>query len=61
MTRKRITKEISDIGREDFGGITLTPSDDDIFLWKGSIPGPEGSCYEGGIFELEVLLPTDYP
>ncbi|KAG5637339.1 hypothetical protein H0H81_004895 [Sphagnurus paluster] len=60
-TLKRIHREVADLKKEDLGSIVLAPSDDNIYLWKGSIPGPEGSVYEGGIFNFEVSLPTDYP
>ncbi|KAK7052422.1 ubiquitin-conjugating enzyme/RWD-like protein [Favolaschia claudopus] len=59
-TLKRITKEISDVRKEDLGDITLVPSDD-LFLWHGTLPGPEGSVYEGGVFNVLVNLPSDYP
>jgi ubiquitin-protein ligase len=61
MTRKRIHREIADAKKEDMGAITIHPSDDDLFLWKGTIPGPEGSCYEGGVFKVDVRLAEDYP
>jgi len=61
MTIKRIHREIADLKKEDLGDITLAPSPDNLFLWNGSIPGPQGSCYEGGVFNLNVQLAPDYP
>jgi ubiquitin-protein ligase len=61
MTIKRIHREIADLKKEDLGSITLVPSSDNLFIWKASIPGPEGSCYEGGVFSVDVQLPADYP
>jgi hypothetical protein len=61
MTLKRIYREIADIRKEDLGDIVLGPSEDDLFLWKGVIPGPEGSCYESGKFNVDVKLAPDYP
>ena len=29
--------------------------------WKGRIKGPVNSCYEGGIFEINIIIPDDYP
>src|SRR5260221_13718940 len=60
MTMKRIQREISDIKKEDLGSIMLEPTDN-LQLWRGVIPGPEGSIYEGGVFQVEILLPNDYP
>ncbi|KAG7095111.1 hypothetical protein E1B28_005896 [Marasmius oreades] len=61
MTLKRIHREVADLKREDLGAMTLSPSEDSLFLWKGTIPGPEGSVYEGGVFNVDVTLPADYP
>jgi len=58
---KRIHREISDLKKEDLGGMTLGPTEDSLFTWRGSIPGPEGSCYEGGLFWMDINLPQDYP
>ena len=41
--------------------MTLAPSENNLFCWKASIPGPEGSPYEGGVFNLVVELANDYP
>ncbi|KAF5366229.1 hypothetical protein D9758_005769 [Tetrapyrgos nigripes] len=60
-TIKRIHREVADLKKEDMGAITLAPSEDNLFLWKGTIPGPEGSVYEGGVFNVEVQLSGDYP
>lgn len=61
MTLKRIHREVADLKKEDLGTMTLGPSDDNLFLWKGQIPGPAGSVYEGGMFDLDVNLASDYP
>ncbi|KAF8313660.1 hypothetical protein DL93DRAFT_2080992 [Clavulina sp. PMI_390] len=61
MTLKRIQREIMDLKKEEMGGIRLDPSDASVLQWSGSIPGPEGSVYEGGTFEFDMNLPHDYP
>jgi len=61
MTMKRINREMADIAKEDLGGMTLTPNEKNIFEWKATIPGPEGSVYEGGVFNVDISLPPDYP
>jgi len=60
-TLKRLHREIADVKKEDLGAITLVPTEDNLFLWKGTIPGPEGSVYEGGVFHVDVILAVDYP
>lgn len=61
MTQKRIHREIADLQREDMGEIRLAPSEDNILHWKASLPGPAGSPYENGVFELSIDLAPDYP
>ena len=58
---KRIHREIADLKKEDLGSIVLEPAENNLYVWKGSIPGPTGSVYEGGVFSVEITLPSDYP
>ncbi|KAI9058094.1 hypothetical protein FKP32DRAFT_1681057 [Trametes sanguinea] len=60
-TLKRIHREIADLKKEDLGAIKLGPSGDDLFHWTATIPGPEGSVYEGGVFQVDIILGSDYP
>jgi len=61
MTIKRIHREVADVKKEDLGCITLSPSTDNLFHWAGTIPGPQGSPYEGGVFNIDIRLANDYP
>ncbi|EKM77697.1 hypothetical protein AGABI1DRAFT_114991 [Agaricus bisporus var. burnettii JB137-S8] len=61
MTLKRIHREVADLKKEDLGNMVLEPMEHDFHVWKGTIPGPEGSVYEGGVFHVEINLPADYP
>ncbi|KAH0828603.1 ubiquitin-conjugating enzyme/RWD-like protein [Lanmaoa asiatica] len=58
---KRIHREIADAKKEDLGAITLTPTQDSLYRWKATIPGPQGSPYEGGVFNVDIQLAHDYP
>lgn len=60
MSLKRIKREILDLSKEDLGEITLTPSERSMYKWTGSIPGPTGSPYEGGVFKVAIELAGDY-
>ncbi|KAK0199847.1 ubiquitin-conjugating enzyme/RWD-like protein, partial [Desarmillaria ectypa] len=60
MTLKRIRREVADVQKEDMGDIKLAPTDD-LHLWKGSLPGPESSVYEGGSYDVDIVLANDYP
>lgn len=34
---------------------------DDLKHWKGAIFGPSDTCYEGGTFIIDIVIPTEYP
>ncbi|KAK6908289.1 ubiquitin-conjugating enzyme 4 [Kwoniella mangroviensis CBS 10435] len=61
MATKRIKKEIADLSKENLGAISLQPNESNIFNWKAILPGPTGSPYEGGVFEVDIKVPEDYP
>ncbi|KAL7423287.1 hypothetical protein Q5752_002588 [Cryptotrichosporon argae] len=58
---KRIRKEIADLAHENLGSIKLAPNESNVFQWLATLPGPAGSPYEGGQFEVEITVPNDYP
>ncbi|XP_054152602.1 ubiquitin conjugating enzyme E2 B-like [Oppia nitens] len=41
-----------------FGRIEPT---DNPLQWKAYLNGPEGSPYEGGVFEIDLTFPAEYP
>ncbi|CAG2102711.1 unnamed protein product [Medioppia subpectinata] len=41
-----------------FGSVAPT---DNLLVWKVLLNGPEGTPYEGGVFELELVFPDTYP
>lgn len=62
MSAKRIMKEMKEMETSPLDNCTAGPVDhSDIYLWHGTIIGPEKSPYEGGLFKLEIRFPTDYP
>ena len=51
-----------DIKKEPIDGITASPvKQDNVYKWKGTIDGPKDSCYEGGVFNLAIDFPKEYP
>ena len=62
MSSKRIARELKDLETSPVDNCTAgLVNKDDIYLWQGTIIGPQGSPYEGGLFRLEIKFPTDYP
>lgn len=62
---KRIAREVNDIkvpGAIPLGcNCWLVNPDTSLYEWNATILGPEGSPYEGGVFNLGITLPADYP
>ena len=62
MAAKRILREIKDLETDPPGNCTAGPVDgSNLFVWAGHIVGPTESPYEGGLFQLRIEFPTDYP
>ncbi|ORZ38048.1 ubiquitin-conjugating enzyme 2 [Catenaria anguillulae PL171] len=62
MALKRIQREYQDLITNPKDGISIRPlSDDNLFKWTGTIAGPVGTPYEGGVFGFDLDLTTDYP
>ncbi|KAK1215366.1 Ubiquitin-conjugating enzyme E2 1 [Marasmius sp. AFHP31] len=58
---RRVNKEISDCKNDKSSNITLELIDNSPFHLKGSFPGPEETPYEGGKFEVDIVIPDAYP
>ena len=52
-------KALSTGDRDD--GFSAGLNGDDLFNWSVCIMGPEGSLYEGGIFQASLQFPHTYP
>ncbi|KAJ3428763.1 ubiquitin-conjugating enzyme e2 5b-like [Anaeramoeba flamelloides] len=59
--QKRISRELREINEEPLVGITAAPVGSNLFKWMGTINGSEGTPYEGGVFNLQINFPRDYP
>lgn len=59
---KRLMKEFENIKKDDTLSISAKPvSDTNLFEWIATIIGPKDTPYEGGIFNLEIKFPNEYP
>jgi len=57
---KREIQSIKSSGTND-AALSLELVDDNLEHLRGTIAGPEGTPYEGGIFELNIQIPQQYP
>ena len=44
----------------DWGTVNI-PDEGNVLKWKATITGPEGTPYEGGVFTLDITIPSEYP
>ncbi|WUR04133.1 ubiquitin-conjugating enzyme E2 (UB2E2) [Vairimorpha necatrix] len=59
---KRLLAEARNMSLEPPPGCSAGPKNpDELDKWVAFIMGPPGSAYEGGMFELEITFPPDYP
>jgi len=67
-TTKRVLQEIKQVASASDKiwtcsgqGIHIFPAPDSINFWRVLIEGPSGSPFEGGVFQLNVIIPDSYP
>ena len=61
-TIKRIIKEYSELKNNPLPNCLIGPvNEEDPFVWKAFIIGPEDTPYQNGMFELKIVFPTEYP
>lgn len=62
-SKGRLVKELAEVGKDDkTSGVKALPyTEGDLRHLKGTINGPSGTPYEGGVFEIDINIPTAYP
>ncbi|AOA64948.1 Ubiquitin-conjugating enzyme subunit [Komagataella phaffii CBS 7435] len=59
---KRISRELEDVKKDPLSGVTLEVIDEnDLSHLKGTFVGPPGTPYEGGLFKVDIQIPSNYP
>ncbi|CAD6572136.1 MAG: hypothetical protein CYPHOPRED_004728 [Cyphobasidiales sp. Tagirdzhanova-0007] len=59
---KRIAREVQDVRKDKASLITVeSVVADDLTHLKGTFLGPEGTPYEGGVFDVDIVVPPQYP
>lgn len=42
-------------------GVSARPLSNSLYTWHGNLRGPDKTCFEGGVFHIEITFPMDYP
>ena len=59
---KRINREYQDLIKHPIQNCSASPvNENDLTKWNAVIIGPEDTPYEGGIFNIGIEFPQDYP
>ncbi|KAI0248334.1 ubiquitin-conjugating enzyme/RWD-like protein, partial [Lactifluus subvellereus] len=58
---RRVNKEIADCKNDKSSNINIELIDNSPFHLRGSFEGPQDTPYEGGHFEVDIVIPDSYP
>ncbi|KAI0686998.1 ubiquitin-conjugating enzyme/RWD-like protein [Earliella scabrosa] len=58
---RRVNKEIADCKNDKSSRVTIDLVDDNPFHLIGAFDGPEDTPYQGGRFQVDIVIPDNYP
>ncbi len=58
---KRLVRDLTKLSNQNDESINASPEQNNLLLWTAFIEGPEGTAWEGGLFELKLQFTQDYP
>jgi ubiquitin-conjugating enzyme E2 A len=58
---KRLIRDLQKLSNEKDESINASPEEGNLYVWSAFIEGPEGTAWDGGLFELKLEFTQDYP
>ena len=59
--RNRAMKEFYDLQKNKDKSVQVKLLDNNYHQQKGGIKRPIDTCYQGGIFDVDIIIPDEYP
>ncbi len=60
-TIRRLTKELIDLQTTPCEGIRVLLNEHNISDIQAELDGPVGTPFEGGLFRIKLVVPSDFP
>jgi len=60
-TQRLLMNNFKQLQQDPIEGFAVEIDDENIYNWKVWVEGPTETFYEGGIFEMQLQFPSDYP